>query len=97
MDAGPRWAQEGRFAGNRRDKEFGWRANKAARPEIARMAELLEGRCRTILAAQALRHGNLAALADNLFMTDGHVSPAPLLSIAHGGIDWVGLRLGRRD
>lgn len=66
------------------------RNDKYAKPEVARMAELLEGRCRTVLATRAAKRGDLPAVVESLFRSGGHASLKPLLSIMRSGIDWLG-------
>lgn len=68
-----------------------WRHNPSASAKTRRIAVVLEGRCRATLGFAAWRTGGDAA--GIWWREDGQLSAAPLLTIARGGLDWVGQRL----
>jgi glycosyltransferase involved in cell wall biosynthesis len=74
-----------------------WRHDAGASSETRRMARLLEGRCVAVLAASALRNGQIAEVRRWLFESDGRRSIAPLISVIRGGIDWTGQALKSRN
>jgi glycosyltransferase involved in cell wall biosynthesis len=64
-----------------------WRSSPAASRETRRIAALLEGRCRAMLAWGALRHGQIKQAARLLFARGGRLSFAPLAFVICASID----------
>jgi glycosyltransferase involved in cell wall biosynthesis len=70
-----------------------WRNDVGASAETRRIAGFLEGRCVAMLAASALRNGQIVEFGRWLFERDGRRSITPLISVIRGGVDWAGQTL----
>lgn len=70
-----------------------WRTDSAARRETRRIAVLLEGRCRGMLALDALRTGRWVEAANWCFRDGADRSLAPLAMIIRSFGDWLPARL----
>jgi glycosyltransferase involved in cell wall biosynthesis len=65
-----------------------WRTAPNASAETRRIAELLEGRCRSFLAVQAARTGRMSEAIRWLFHEQGRAIPITVRPVARAGIDW---------
>jgi glycosyltransferase involved in cell wall biosynthesis len=69
-----------------------WRVNASASRETRRIAGLLEGRCRAMLALGAVQRGQSRKAAQLLFSNDGRASFAPLGRVFCASIDRLVMR-----
>jgi glycosyltransferase involved in cell wall biosynthesis len=69
-----------------------WRLNASASRETRRIAGLLEGRCRAMLALEALQRGHIAKAARLLLSNDGRPSVTPLGRVVCASIDRLVMR-----
>lgn len=73
-----------------------WRTDPTASDATRRMAQLLEGRCRSAVALNALRAGRMVEAIHWLFKDQGRASSAPLAMTARAAFDWLAERLHAR-
>jgi glycosyltransferase involved in cell wall biosynthesis len=69
-----------------------WRLNASASRETRRIAGLLEGRCRAMLALEALQRGRITIAGQLLLSDDGRLSFAPLGRVVCSSIDRLVMR-----
>jgi hypothetical protein len=73
-----------------------WRTDPNASAATRHMAELLEGRCRSAVALNALRDGRLIEAIHWIFKDQGRASSMPLAMTARAAFDWLAERLHAR-